>query len=250
MELVFNVVFPALKGSSSNLAKAKAILSTLRDVIKYSNQAALSSKFNQIYETLQSMHHAAKDTLKTKTGKKAAKAKYTKFRASVLKCFARLMQKDPKSLVPHAEKFMKETAPLFADPGLLADFITALYSVDDEAVKASVKDTHLPKVMAQLMNEVKKTTISTFIRSTWLDNSLFCDTAVVPTGGQGINPTNSGMVDLGPISVWKSNVVESFGASFALGRILAFPVARNFFSSGNMSCLHHNLNCVCSLPLY
>jgi hypothetical protein len=206
LDIVFPVVFNALKAASSNLPKAKAILSTLREIIKFATQASLASKFDEIYETLQAMHHAAKDTLKAKTGgkKAGAKAKYAKFRQAVLKCFGRLMQKDPVSLVAHADKFMKETAPLFADPGLLAEFVTALYSVNDDAVKAAVKDTHLPKVMTQLTNEIKKTTISATIRSTILLNSSIQSS----TGGQGIDPTR-GMINQGPISVWYNNLSRS-----------------------------------------
>lgn len=173
---IFGVALPPLlakmKQTTGNVewTRMKEVVTSVRDILRHAHPEAFRPFYAETFETLRKLQLAIKDWVKAHGAKKNKKT-YNSFRTAMLRCVGAVIAKDPQSIVPFAGTFMTEVAPVFADPMVLAHFVSSLAAVADNAqIQADLKDKYLPEVMKQFLGELRKDTISKYVRELIIDS--------------------------------------------------------------------------------
>jgi hypothetical protein len=150
--------------------RMKEVVTSVRDVLRHAAPKAFRPFFAETFETMRKLQLAIKDWIKAHAAKKNKKT-YNSFRTAMLRAFGAVIAKDPESVVAVSGNFLTEVAPVFADPMILAHFVGSLAAVKDNAqIQADLKDKFLPEVMKQFLGELRKETISKYVRELIIDS--------------------------------------------------------------------------------
>lgn len=173
---IFGLALPPLlakmKETSGNVdwTRMKEVVTSVRDILRHASPKAFRPFFAETFETMRKLQLSIKDWIKAHGAKKNKKI-YNSFRTSMLRAFGAVLSKDPESVVSVASTFLTEVAPVFADPMILAHFVGSLGSLKDNAqVQTDLKDKYLPEVMKQFLGELRKETISKYVRELIIDS--------------------------------------------------------------------------------